>query len=291
VPFYHPLLLGIPYAREEDLENLKEDLHSLFDHLKHEDGKEETYEFLEFFTDNYIHEYWLNGPFEKSEISFWKDLSHFSSDHMTNNAIESWNNEMYNLLGRQAHPNPYTWMEQIGRAFYITEENLKDVDRGDYNEIRSSLAKKVIEKRAKLKQLYMERISRAGSAIELQQAKLKYLIAAGYTNAGLRGKRKKSTNRKGPVSGGRRGGTGRPAYKRMKAPDGKDCQFCGKSYKTRAGCKGHEKRCLQAQSEASQKSGSDRGTIRGRGRGGRYEADLPDLRSGSTSSLVLLIVQ
>ena len=51
----------------------------------------------------------------------WGDLSHFSSEHMTNNAIESYNNEFYTLLGRRAHPNPYFFASTIKKALDINK--------------------------------------------------------------------------------------------------------------------------------------------------------------------------
>ena len=134
--------LGLSYMREEDLEYVQDDLHTIFENTQESDPK--TFNFLVKFVDKYIAEYWLTH-WEKSEICFWGDLSYFSSEHMTNNALESHNNEVYHLLGRKAHPNPYFFMCAMKKSLRATERNLKLVDRGDFEEVRSSKAIRAIK--------------------------------------------------------------------------------------------------------------------------------------------------
>ena len=238
--------LGIPYCRLEDIPKIPEDMHTLFDHLEGED--DDLFDFLCFFTDEYIEGYWINGH-NHTEISFWNDLSTFSSDHMTNNALESWNNELFTLLGRQAHPNPYVFSQIMEKAMFVNEECLKLVDQGKYQEIRSTHAKKCLDARTRLKHRYVERLARAQNEAEERAARLCYLKSAGATNAQLKGKKARKGFKKVPdvEKVKPKVGKGRPGYKRMKAPEQMDCQYCSKHYKTRAGCKKHMKMCLQSQ--------------------------------------------
>jgi hypothetical protein len=136
--------LGIPYLREEDLDKVPKDLYSIFEHIQHSEPA--IYKFLSNFVDNYIEGYWLT-EWDKSDICFWGDLSYFSSEHMTNNAIESHNNECYTLLGRRAHPNPYYFMFFIRKALLTTHQHLQWVEKCDYEETKSANAAKAVKKR------------------------------------------------------------------------------------------------------------------------------------------------
>ena len=168
--------LGIPYLREEDLEHVPADLHSIFDHIK--DSDPQTYNFLCNFIDNYIDGYWLKKR-DRADICFWGDLSHFSSAHMSNNALESYNNEFYTILGRTAHPNPYYFMCIVRKALAINKQILTWVEEGEYEEVKSANAKKAVEKRQKLKCLYQNRLHKAETTTEIRRARIKYMIATG----------------------------------------------------------------------------------------------------------------
>ena len=236
--------LGIPYLREEDIDNVQEELHSIFDHIEEKDP--ETYKFLTEFVDEYVQGYWINN-FEKSEISFWGDLSHFSSEHMTNNAIESWNNEFYTLLGRKAHPNPYFFASTIKKALDINKWILGLVDKGDYLEVKSRTAKCAINKRNRLKLQYIQSLGVAQNEEMRRKARLKYMITTGSTNTRImaKGKKKMAREKKEEIPMNEKEDVpkGRPSHQRVRAPESKKCRFCGKVLKSRSGAKNHERVC------------------------------------------------
>ena len=66
--------IGISYLREEDLEFVVRDLHTIFDSIEKSDPR--TYKFLKTFVDNYIKDYWLR-MWDKSEICFFWRYKHF----------------------------------------------------------------------------------------------------------------------------------------------------------------------------------------------------------------------
>ena len=236
--------LGIPYLREEDINHVPEDLHSIFDHIEEDDP--ETFTFLANFVDNYIEGYWL-AEWNHSELSFWGDLSHFSSEHMSNNALESYNNELYTLLGRQPHPNPYKFVCTLKRALSTTKRVLGWVERGEYEEVRSKNAKRAIDKRQRLKVQYMNRLKRSANKIQQRIARLKYMKATGSTNTRILAKGKRKVAKKAQKFNKSVLETsvkmGRPSYKRVKAPQQKKCRFCGKIFKSKGGCTNHENDC------------------------------------------------
>ena len=122
--------------------------------------------------DNYIEGYWLN-EWDHSEISFWGDMSNFSSEHMSNNALESYNNELYTLLGRHPHPNPYKFLCTLKRALSTTKKILGWVEKGDYEEVKSQNARRAVDKRRRLKVQYINRLKRADSEMQQKIARLK----------------------------------------------------------------------------------------------------------------------
>ena len=234
--------MGIPYLREEDIKHVTGDLHSIFDHIEQTDP--ETFTFLSDFVDNYIEGYWLN-EWDHSEISFWGDMSHFSSEHMSNNALESYNNELYTLLGRHPHPNPYKFLSTLKRALSTTKKILGWVEKGDYEEVKSQNARRAVDKRQRLKVQYINRLKRADSEVQQRIARLKYMKATGSTNTRIiaKGKRKVAERAQNKSLLDSSGKMGRPSYKRIKAPQQKKCRFCGKIFKSKGGCTNHEKDC------------------------------------------------
>ena len=232
--------IGISYLREEDLQFVAQNLHTIFDSIEESDPR--TFKFLKKFVDNYIQGYWLTA-WDKSEVCFFGDTSISSSEHMNNNALESYNNELYNLLGRHAHPNPYYFVARIRSALAITQKMLSWVENGDFIEVKSRDAKKVAMKRQRLKVQYLERLKRCANEHDVRRARLRYMKASGGLSAKVakgRGKKKKKIAPTGDQSGKR---TGRPSYRRKKAPQEKKCRFCGKTLLSKSGCKNHEKIC------------------------------------------------
>ena len=232
--------IGISYLREEDLEFVVRDLHTIFDSIEKSDPR--TYKFLKTFVDNYIKDYWLR-MWDKSEICFFGDTSISSSENMNNNALESYNNELFNLLGRRSHPNPYYFVSTIRFALSTIQKKLSWVENADFIEIKSRDAKKVAMKRQRLKVQYLERLKRCITEHDFRRARLRYMKACGATSAKVakgRGKKKKRAAKKSDQSGKR---TGRPSYHREKAPQEKKCRFCGKILLSKSGCKNNEKIC------------------------------------------------
>ena len=237
--------LGIPYLREEDLEHVQEDLHSIFYHIEFEDPG--TFQFCSRFADEYIAGYWLKS-WEKSEICFWGDLSNFSSEHMTNNALESHNNQFYTSLGREAHPNPYYFVIKLRNVLKVTKRILKQVEDDVYLESKSKNAKMATEKRHRLKLKYVTRLERAETEEEEQMARIKYMIGTGSTFTRILAKgRKKAAKKRTSLASqdepAMKAMRGRPLYIRKRAPQQKKCRFCGKIYQSKSGCTNHEKSC------------------------------------------------
>ena len=238
--------LGIPYIQEQDIDHVVADLHSIFDHTEETDP--ETYKFLTNFVNNYIQGYWFTN-WERNEICFWGDESHFCSENMTNNAIESYNNEFYTLLGRKAHPNFYVFMSVVKKALQRTKTILTWVERGDYEEVKSRRAKSAVDKRYRLKMQYITRLKIAENDYQRRMARLNYMRGTGSTNTRILAKGRKKLARKKrtfevtnvvDMEGAK---LGRPGYKRMKAPEAKKCRFCGKMLKSQSGKTNHEKVC------------------------------------------------
>ena len=232
--------IGISYLREEDLQFVVRDLHSNFDSIEKSDPR--TFKFLKKFVNDYINDYWLRN-WDNEEICHFGDTNISSSEHMNNNALESHNNEFFNLLGRRSHPNPYYFVSIVRFALSITQKKLSWVENGDFIEIKSRDAKRVAMKRQRLKIQYLERLKRCRNEHDFRRARLRYMKASGATSAKVakgRGKKKKKVAKKGDQSGKR---TGRPSYHREKAPQEKKCRFCGKILLSKSGCKNHEKIC------------------------------------------------
>ena len=66
--------IGISYLREEDLQFVARDLHTIFDSIEESDPR--TFKFLKKFVDNYIQGYWLTA-WDKSEVCFFWRYKHF----------------------------------------------------------------------------------------------------------------------------------------------------------------------------------------------------------------------
>ena len=66
--------IGISYLREEDLQFVAQDLHTIFDSIEESDPR--TFKFLKKFVDNYIQGYWLTA-WDKSEVCFFWRYKHF----------------------------------------------------------------------------------------------------------------------------------------------------------------------------------------------------------------------
>ena len=141
-----------------------------------------TYKFLKKFVNTYIKEYWLT-MWQTSEICFFGDTSLFSCEHMTNNALERHNNELYELLGRHPHPNPYYFMACVRTALQTNQKQLAWVENGDYVEVRSRDARKSALKRQRLKVQFLDRLKRARNEHDTRRARLRYMICAGRTGA------------------------------------------------------------------------------------------------------------
>ena len=164
--------LGISYIRTEDLEFVVDDLHSIFYSLKKTAKK--TYKWLNKFVETYIKDYWLT-VWETSEICFFGDTSLFSCEHMTNNALERHNSEVYELLGRHPHPNPYYFMTCIRSALQTNQKLLAWVENGDHVEVRSRDAKTSALKRQRLKVQFLDRLKRARNEHDTRRARLRYM--------------------------------------------------------------------------------------------------------------------
>ena len=165
---------------------------------------------------------------------------------MTNNAIESWNNEFYNLLGRRAHPNPYFFGSTIKRALAINSKILRWVDKGDHLEVISRTARNAITKRNRLKIKFVQDLDLAQSEEERRQARVKYMKTTGSTNTRIMAKGKKKIARQKKEESCNEAETiptGRPSYQRIRAAESKKCRFCGKVLKSKSGAKNHEKIC------------------------------------------------
>ena len=244
--------LGISYIRHEDLEFVVDDMHSIFDSLKKTDKK--TYKFLNKFVETYIKEYWLT-LWEPSEICFFGDTSLFSCEHMTNNALERHNNELYELLGRHPHPNPYYFMACVRNALETNQKQLAWVENGDYVEVRSRDARKSALKRQRLKVQFLDRLKRARNEQDKRRARLRYMKCAGRTGAkvakGRKQSKKKSLKRKSETNQSPKQ-RGRPSYIREKAPQQKKCRHCGKLLASKSGCKNHERICKKKEVKESE---------------------------------------
>ena len=245
--------LGISYIRTEDLEFVVDDLHSIFDSLKKTDKK--TYKWLNKFVETYIKDYWLT-VWETSEICFFGDTSLFSCEHMTNNALERHNSEVYELLGRHPHPNPYYFMTCIRSALQTNQKLLAWVENGDHVEVRSRDAKTSALKRQRLKVQFLDRLKRARNEHDTRRARLRYMICTGRTGAKIakgRKQRKAKSLKKKPKSETKQSPKrlGRPAYTREKAPQQKKCRHCGKLLASKAGCKNHERICKKKELDES----------------------------------------
>ena len=234
--------LGIPYMRESDLEKVPEDLHSIFDNIEENDP--ETYRFLSNFVDNYIKDYWLK-QWDKSELSFWGDETYFSSEHMTNNAVESYNKEFFTMLGKQAHPNPYKFVETLNKALSTTARILSWVEKGQHKEEKPRRHKEVVEARQKLKILFLTRLKTAETQEEQRCARINYMKNTGKTNTRIlsKGRRVLENETKEKLGLNKdKAVMGRPKYERIRAPEHRMCRFCGAQLK-KGGCKNHEKDC------------------------------------------------
>ena len=108
--------IGISYLREEDLQFVVRDLHSNFDSIEKSDPR--TFKFLKKFVNDYINDYWLRN-WDNEEICHFGDTNISSSEHMNNNALESHNNEFFNLLGRRSHPNPYYFVSSDRSSYSV----------------------------------------------------------------------------------------------------------------------------------------------------------------------------
>ena len=161
---------------------------------------------------------------------------------MNNNALESYNNELYNLLSRRAHPNPYFLIFTLRKALEITQKRLAWVESGDFVEVKSRDAIKVAMKRQRLKKQYVERLNRCKNEFERRRARLRYMKITGSTSSKIvkgRGKKIRKVTEQNNQS--RR--TGRPSYRREKASQEKKCRLCGKTLLSKSGCKNHERVC------------------------------------------------
>ena len=112
---------------------------------------------------------------ETSEICFFGDTSLFSCEHMTNNALERHNNELYDLLGRHPHPNPYYFMACVRTALQTNQKQLAWVESGDYVEVRSRDARKSALKRQRLKVQFLNRLKRARNEHDTRRAILYHI--------------------------------------------------------------------------------------------------------------------
>ena len=196
------------------------------------------------FVENYIEGYWLSD-WDHSEISFCGDLNLFSTEHMSSNDLEPCNNELYTLMGRHAHPNPYHFMCTLKRALATTKKIPGWVENGDFEEVKSKNARRAVEKRQRLKVQYINRLKRADSEVQERIARIKYMKATGSTSTRILAKGKKKVAKKAEKRSLKPSDTkmGRPSYKRVKAPVQKKCRFCGKVFNSKAGCTNHENTC------------------------------------------------
>ena len=102
---------------------------------------------------------------------------------MTNNALERHNSEVYELLGRHPHPNPYYFMTCIRSALQTNQKLLAWVENGDHVEVRSRDAKTSALKRQRLKVQFLDRLKRARNEHDTRRARLRYMICTGRTGA------------------------------------------------------------------------------------------------------------
>ena len=111
---------------------------------------------------------------------------------MTNNALERHNNELYELIGRHPHPNPYYFMACVRNALETNQKQLAWVENGDFVEVRSRDARKSALKRQRLKVQFLDRLKRARNEEDIRRARLRYMICAGRTGAKIAKGRKQS---------------------------------------------------------------------------------------------------
>ena len=247
--------LGISHIRPEDMEYVIDDLRSVFDSLKETAKKadKKIYKFLNKFTETYIRQYWLTC-WETSEICFFGDASLCSCEHMTNNALEKHNSEIYQLLGRHPHPNPYYFMACIRNALQRNKKQLALVENGDFVEVRSREARKSALKRQRLKVQFLDRMKRARNEQDRRRARLRYMICAGRTGAKIAKGRKQSKKKSLTTNKTKQSPKqiGRPSYTREKAPQEKKCRHCGKLLASKSGCKNHERICKKRDVEVDE---------------------------------------
>ena len=176
---------------------------------------------------------------------------------MTNNALERHNNELYELIGRHPHPNPYYFMACVRNALETNQKQLAWEENGDFVEVRSRDARKSALKRQRLKVQFLDRLKRARNEEDIRRARLRYMICAGRTGAKIakgRKQSKKKSLKKTMASKTKQSPKrlGRPSYIREKAPQQKKCRHCGKLLASKSGCKNHEKICKKKEVEESE---------------------------------------